>query len=62
MPMERSALVYIILTAVTVILGLCVDNRDYVPGQIRGGRVYGEGPVSGSRPGTGLQPPGFMGF
>ncbi len=44
MPMERSALVYIILTAVTVILGLCVDNRDYVPGQIRGGRVYGEGP------------------
>ena len=40
--MERSALVYIGLTLVTVLLGLCVDNRAYVPQRIRGGRLYGE--------------------
>lgn len=40
--MEKSALVYIALTLVTVLLGLCVDNRAYVPLQIRGGRTYGE--------------------
>lgn len=39
--MEWSALVYIILTSVTVALGLCVDNARYVPGRIRGGREYG---------------------
>lgn len=38
--MERSALVYVLLTVVTVALGLCVDNREYVPGRIRGGREY----------------------
>lgn len=36
--MERSALIYIVLTIVTVFIGLCVDNRDYVPDYIRGGR------------------------
>ncbi|MCM1540459.1 MAG: EpsG family protein [Blautia sp.] len=36
--MERSALVYVLLTAVTVLLGLCVDNRKYVPGYISGRR------------------------
>lgn len=40
--MEISALVYIGLTLVTVILGLYVDNRKYVPLRIRGGRQYGE--------------------
>jgi len=39
--MERSALVYIGLTLVTVALGMCVDNREYVPGYIRGGRPFG---------------------
>lgn len=38
--MEWSALVYILLTVVTVALGLCVDNQDYVPNYIRGGRRY----------------------
>lgn len=38
--MEWSALVYILLTVVTVALGLCVDNQDYVPDYIRGGRRY----------------------
>lgn len=33
--MEWSALVYILLTVVTVALGLCVDNQDYVPDRIR---------------------------
>ena len=46
--MERSVLVYIMLTFVTVFLGLFVDNREYVPLQIRGGRKYGE-PVGPSR-------------
>lgn len=40
--MERSALVYVLLTAVTVLLGLCVDNRKYVPGCISGRRKAGE--------------------
>lgn len=40
--MERSALVYLLLTLTTVCLGLCVSNRDYVPLRIRGGRRYGE--------------------
>lgn len=34
--MESSALVYIILTIVTVGIGLCVKNREYVPGHISG--------------------------
>ncbi len=38
--MEWSAMVYILLTALTVALGLCVDNREYVPDYIRGGRRY----------------------
>lgn len=46
--MERSVLVYIMLTFVTVFLGLFVDNREYVPLQICGGRKYGE-PVGPSR-------------
>ena len=40
--MERSALIYIMLTLVTVLLGLFVDNREYVPIKIRGGRQCGE--------------------
>ncbi len=40
--MESSALVYIGLTAVTVILALFVDNRDFVAGRIQGGRAFGE--------------------
>lgn len=36
--MESSAFVYVALTLATVALGLFVDNRDYVPGYIRGGR------------------------
>lgn len=39
--MERSALVYITLTIVTVVLGMFVENRDYVSGAIRGGRPFG---------------------
>lgn len=39
--MERSALVYVLLTAVTVLLGLCVDNRKYVPAYISGKRKAG---------------------
>ena len=42
--MEKSALVYVILTMVTVGFGLCVENRDYVPQAIRGGREFGRGP------------------
>lgn len=40
--MEKSALIYIMLTLVTVLLGLFVDNREYVPVKIRGGRQFGE--------------------
>lgn len=39
--MERSALVYVLLTAVTVLLGLCVDNREYVSGYISGRQKAG---------------------
>lgn len=42
--MEQSALVYILLTVVTVALGLWVDNREYVPDYIRGGRQFGRMP------------------
>ncbi len=40
--MEKSALVYIGLTIVTVFLALFVENREYVPGYLRGGRQPGE--------------------
>lgn len=39
--MESSALVYVALTVVTVALGLFVDNREYVPRYIQGGRPFG---------------------
>lgn len=39
--MESSALVYIFLTIVTLLLALCVDNRAYVPGHISGRRAAG---------------------
>lgn len=39
--MESSALVYIFLTIVTLLLALCVDNRAYVPGHISGRRSPG---------------------
>lgn len=42
--MEWSALVYVLLTAVTVALGLCVDNCGDVPRAILGGRVFGSCP------------------
>lgn len=42
--MESSVLIYIGLTVITVFLGLCVDNREYVPEYIRGGRRPGEIP------------------
>jgi len=42
--MEWSALVYVTLTVAVTALGLCVDNREYVPGYIRGGREYGVRP------------------
>ena len=42
--MGRSALVYVLLTAATVLLGLCVDNRKYVPGYISGRRPAGGAP------------------
>ena len=42
--MEKSALVYIGLTIITVMLGLCVENREYVPVYLRGGRLPGEMP------------------
>lgn len=37
--MESSALVYVALTVATVALGLFVDNREYVPVYIQGGRA-----------------------
>ena len=46
--MEWSALVYILLTVITVAFGLCVDNQDYVPDYIRGGRRYPGPPGAGS--------------
>ncbi len=42
--MESSALVYIILTIVTVGLGMFVNNQEYVPGYLQGGRPYGAVP------------------
>ena len=39
--MESSAWVYVALTVLTVALGLCVDNRRYVPGFLQGGRTCG---------------------
>lgn len=42
--MESSALVYVALTVVTVALGLFVNNIDYVPVYIRGGRPCGSRP------------------
>lgn len=39
--MESSAWVYVALTVLTVALGLCVDNRRYVPGFLQGGRPCG---------------------
>ena len=40
--MERSALVYIGLLFVTVAIGLCIDNKEYVPMRISGKRPFGE--------------------
>lgn len=40
--MESSALVYIILTIVTIGLALCIDNKDYVPFYISGFRPAGQ--------------------
>lgn len=40
--MESSAMVYVLLVIVTVLLGLCVDNREYVSYYISGSRKYGE--------------------
>ena len=42
--MESSALVYIGLTVVTILLALFVRNETYVPRAIRGGRLFGEMP------------------
>lgn len=39
--MESSALVYIVLTVITVGLALLIDNKDYVPGYISGYRPVG---------------------
>ncbi|MCM1568138.1 MAG: EpsG family protein [Roseburia sp.] len=39
--MESSALVYILLTAVTVGLALCIDNSSYVAPRLQGGRAFG---------------------
>ncbi len=39
--MEKSALVYIGLTIVTVVLALFVQNREYVPEYLCGGRPFG---------------------
>lgn len=39
--MESSALVYIMLTIVTIWLAFYIDNKDYVPGHIRGYRPAG---------------------
>lgn len=43
--MEWSALVYVALTGAVTALGLRVDNKEYVPGAVRGGREYGSGPL-----------------
>lgn len=41
--MERSALVYVGLTVVTVVLGLCVDNAEYVPNRVGKGTYHERG-------------------
>lgn len=40
--MESSALVYIVLTFATVLLACCIQNREYVPGNISGYRLPGQ--------------------
>lgn len=40
--MEQSALVYIMLTVVTIALAMYIDNKDYVPGYLSGFRPAGE--------------------
>lgn len=40
--MEQSALVYIMLTIVTIGLAMYIDNKDYVPARISGFRTAGE--------------------
>ena len=47
--MESSAMVYVLLTIVTVLLGICVDNREYVPYYISGRHKYGEVPYADRR-------------
>ncbi len=42
--MESSALVYIVLTIVTVLLACYIENRDYVAAHIKGGRPFGQMP------------------
>lgn len=42
--MESSALVYIVLTIVTVLLASRIENREYVPEHIAGGREFGQVP------------------
>lgn len=50
--MEWSALVYVALTVITVALGLCVENQEYVPSYIKGGRdFYPPDGRSGGQPG-----------
>ena len=42
--MERSAWVYVALTAAVVALGFCVENSEYVPTAVKGGRRLGSHP------------------
>lgn len=42
--MEASVLIYVGLTIITIAFGLCIDNREFVPGAIKGGRPYGQAP------------------
>ncbi len=42
--MESSALVYVGLTVVTVLLACCIRNKDYVAAHIAGGRPLGQPP------------------
>ena len=39
--MEWSALVYVVLAAAVVALGLCVENKEYVQAAVEGGRAFG---------------------
>lgn len=52
--MEWSALVYVALTGAVVALGLCVENKEYVPGYIRGGREFGSGPLERRQAGNAI--------